>query len=578
MALDTMAAELGMLSSESSFSGAPTDASSNPVSLSPTPPTTVSPDNMSLASDPEISKPDTISIPPILAAAIPMLESAASQQLQQVETETADSDVGLQISVAQAIVVAEAPPTVEEPSTRRPRRARLSEPVYKESALAGTDIHGKRRAKGDIVADKKQRRTTLAGTLPSQSDAAAESAEPSGSTSAADASELNVSVSAADTPKGSASTKKKGKSVATPPTITRRATRLSGAATEIAATITSLGKRSRKTLEKEASRLTRELRRLQDTNEFAHIDTRPVVNSYWVNGKYVDARELEQREQERQKAESAEPTSAPPRKKARTTSSPAPVQQEQEQKDDTPEEAPPVLSAVVNKRRVKKWLDKGLYAGQEAPTDHTKGLTTAEKKKLASIKELSSEWKPNKTLPLPMYNGVRMLLTGRDFVLPFDVCHPQPPPKPAPTAYRTMQKNRFIGEARAVWNRKKSRHFESFSSKCVCKIEDGGCGESCQNRIMLYECDESNCNVGEAHCQNRAFATLQERKEKGGRYRVGVEVFNTGDRGFGVRANRCFEANQIIMEYVGEIITEEECERRMNEEYKNNEVSLWELP
>lgn len=90
---------------------------------------------------------------------------------------------------------------------------------------------------------------------------------------------------------------------------------------------------------------------------------------------------------------------------------------------------------------------------------------------------------------------------------------------------------------------------------------------------MLYECDAGNCNVGKALCTNRAFADLASRRAKGGKYRVGVEVIKTSDRGYGVRSNRCFEPNQIIMEYTGEIITEVECERRMNEEYKNNEVS-----
>lgn len=89
---------------------------------------------------------------------------------------------------------------------------------------------------------------------------------------------------------------------------------------------------------------------------------------------------------------------------------------------------------------------------------------------------------------------------------------------------------------------------------------------------MLYECDEMNCNVGKEYCQNRAFQNLAERTKKGGRYRVGVEVVKTEDRGHGVRSNRCFEPNQIIMEYTGEIITEAECERRMNEKYKDNEV------
>lgn len=89
---------------------------------------------------------------------------------------------------------------------------------------------------------------------------------------------------------------------------------------------------------------------------------------------------------------------------------------------------------------------------------------------------------------------------------------------------------------------------------------------------MLYECDETNCNAGKGYCTNRAFASLTERRVAGGKYRIGVEVIKTEDRGYGVRSNRCFEPNQIIMEYTGEIITEEECDRRMREKYKNNAV------
>jgi histone-lysine N-methyltransferase ASH1L len=95
--------------------------------------------------------------------------------------------------------------------------------------------------------------------------------------------------------------------------------------------------------------------------------------------------------------------------------------------------------------------------------------------------------------------------------------------------------------------------------------------------MMLYECDDENCSVGREHCGNRAFADLQERRSKGGKYRVGVEVIKTEDCGYGVRANRCFYEGQIIVEYTGEIITEMECDRRMNEEYRNNHVSSFVL-
>lgn len=46
----------------------------------------------------------------------------------------------------------------------------------------------------------------------------------------------------------------------------------------------------------------------------------------------------------------------------------------------------------------------------------------------------------------------------------------------------------------------------------------------------------------------------------------------TKDRGFGLRAIRSFEPNQIIVEYCGEIISQEETESRMRKIYKNNNV------
>lgn len=89
---------------------------------------------------------------------------------------------------------------------------------------------------------------------------------------------------------------------------------------------------------------------------------------------------------------------------------------------------------------------------------------------------------------------------------------------------------------------------------------------------MLYECDSTNCLINPEHCTNRAFAELK-RRSKGNRYDYGVEVMETEDRGYGVRAMRTFNPHQIIVEYAGEIITQEECDRRMNNEYKNNKVS-----
>jgi len=91
---------------------------------------------------------------------------------------------------------------------------------------------------------------------------------------------------------------------------------------------------------------------------------------------------------------------------------------------------------------------------------------------------------------------------------------------------------------------------------------------------MFYECDDTNCHLDMERCGNRQFADLKQRCKKGGAFGIGVDVVKTEQKGFGVRACRTFEANQIIMEYAGEIITQDECESRMRKEYRNNEVSV----
>ncbi|KAL2161144.1 hypothetical protein VTH06DRAFT_8363 [Thermothelomyces fergusii] len=552
-------AELDSLLCGSSFTSSDlTETSSNSASLSSTPPTTASPDSMSLASEPDLSKPECGIAPTTIEAAIAVPDSHEPRAEQDASGQ--QSPVG-----EDAIVVAEPPQPAEtsEPAesspTSRPRRARSNLPVYNLSKLAGTDVHGKRRSKADAAADRR-RRTVSEGSPASRDDSAPDGpAHTLEKTTRAGQDDAGASRTRGSAPvlhkPRSARVSKKSSSSPVPTRLTRRAARLTGAPVEnLAMKLSALGKRGKKAVEKGFGRLSRELLRLKDTDEFAHIDTRPVRYTVWSNGKYVDIDPSQET-----------PAREPPRKKVKVDEKAADSGEKEAASAAKPEAGAP---GPAKKPRQKKWLEKGLYAGQEAPADIFKGLTAQEKKKLASLPELASWSRSNKTFPMPMYNGLRILIHGRDFKLPFDVCNPLPPGQPKPAAYRTMTKNRFVGDAASYW--KKTPHFEDFASKCVCKPEDG-CGEDCQNRIMLYECDDTNCGIGREYCQNRAFQDLQERTKKGGRYRIGVEVFKTEDRGYGVRSNRCFEPNQIIMEYTGEIITVAECERRMNEEYKNNE-------
>ncbi|PHH65016.1 hypothetical protein CDD82_1704 [Ophiocordyceps australis] len=486
-------------------SAAPTeDTSSNVASWDSTPPTTVA-DSVSLHSD--SSKHDVITVADDAADAPPMPST--------------DLDDEPKTEKHHAVA-----------STPRARRTRVSEPVYNLVKLSGTDGHGKRRANGDVVADRKRRRRThLAGSI-------------------------QVAASASSPPPPDAHTPVDHGPKSTPQT--RRRARESLASTKTAprdpppprpsvidATLSRLGRR----VDKGKAKLSRELKRLQDTKEYAGIEDVPVVHTVWSNGKYVDP-----------SAPLEPPAPTAPKTKAR-------LAHPEEPEPKLPRPSEPITN--TRKQRGKKFLDKGLYAGQDAPRDIAKGLTPAEKKKLAQIPQLAT-WRTrhNKIMPPPLYTGLRTLIAGRDFKLPYHVCNPLPPGQPKPDEWKKMTKNRFIGDSKDYW--RKMPHLHDYQSKCVCKPEDG-CGESCQNRIMLYECDATNCNIGKQHCTNRAFADLSARRAKGGKYRVGVEVIKTADRGYGVRSNRSFGPNQIIMEYAGEIITEEECERRMNEVYRDNE-------
>jgi histone-lysine N-methyltransferase ASH1L len=374
------------LSAESSFGGA-ADVFSNVASLSSTPPTTVA-DSISLAS--EASKHEITSL------SDPIEEPVDDSANIVAAPEPMDED--------HTVDAIEASPDAPEPSTatstpadtpQRIRRHRASMPVYNLAKLSGTAIHGKRAANGDIITTRR-RRTISGDTLVDNDE--------------------DGNVKAQSTKTGSS--KKRARSPEPP----QRATRSSGLEVEnLARKISSLGKKGKKTFEKSAARISRELKRIIDTNEYAGIDTKPVLYTTWAKGKLVTAE-----------------APGPARKKAKVTESP---KKAAAAKPERVEAAPP-SGPGFSKRRVKKWLDHGLYSGQDAPVEVTKHLTPGEKKTLAELPELVPSAKLNKALPAPIFNGLRLLLKGRDFRLPFDVCSPLPPGQPKPEEWRKMTRSK----------------------------------------------------------------------------------------------------------------------------------------
>ncbi|KAJ5116422.1 hypothetical protein N7456_000770 [Penicillium angulare] len=227
--------------------------------------------------------------------------------------------------------------------------------------------------------------------------------------------------------------------------------------------------------------------------------------------------------------------------------------------DVSPSEEPAPPSIPRPRPKPKMWLNHGLYSGQEASDSPPK------QRKSKNSGKTSSDVRHRRHLPMPIFAGARLIKNGRDYVLPFDIFSPLPPGQPKPDEWRKTNKNVFVGDAAGEWKANKKLEL----STCMCD-EETGCDENCQNRYMFYECDSGNCSLG-PECGNRNFGELKVRTKAGGKYNIGVEVIKTVDRGYGVRSNRSFEPNQIIVEYTGEIITQFECERRMRSVYKNNE-------
>ncbi|KAF2724661.1 SET domain-containing protein, partial [Polychaeton citri CBS 116435] len=225
-------------------------------------------------------------------------------------------------------------------------------------------------------------------------------------------------------------------------------------------------------------------------------------------------------------------------------------------------------------KRVKKWQTAGLYVGQfdngDPAQPGSRGKKLQKKRPTSVPSEEGIEVAtPNKYLnmSLPLFSYLDI---ERPFTIPYDVFAPSlKKGDERPKDWHQLNKNRLVGGAKDMW----VKEVNLARSVCLCRNgwngKDEGCGDECLNRSMEYECNEDNCDLPAWACSNRAFSGLAVRNKKGGPYDIGVEVVKTNNRGFGVKACRSFLPGQIVMEYTGEIITEEECQRRMHEVYKD---------
>lgn len=125
---------------------------------------------------------------------------------------------------------------------------------------------------------------------------------------------------------------------------------------------------------------------------------------------------------------------------------------------------------------------------------------------------------------------------------------------------KNMEKPRFklIKQNRPINNVSQSTHDDiqmSAKQRCECK-KDGDvlCGtDDCLNRLMMLECEPNSCPVGDK-CKNQRFRKRQ--------YPVCVP-FRTENVGWGLRTTQDIKKGDFVIEYVGELIDEAECNRRM---------------
>ncbi|KAH3760245.1 histone-lysine N-methyltransferase ASHH2 [Pelomyxa schiedti] len=117
-----------------------------------------------------------------------------------------------------------------------------------------------------------------------------------------------------------------------------------------------------------------------------------------------------------------------------------------------------------------------------------------------------------------------------------------------------------------LYNHRQRKNESDGLTVCGCTPIQGEpcCGASCINRAMHYECFAELCPCKDK-CTNRRF----QNKEY-----VVVIPFKTAERGYGLLTLQDILPGQFIIEYVGEVITKQESEKRLSRSKPNDNFYL----
>ena len=148
---------------------------------------------------------------------------------------------------------------------------------------------------------------------------------------------------------------------------------------------------------------------------------------------------------------------------------------------------------------------------------------------------------------------------NEDFLLPYDLWY-------------QLRKNQSSSD-HTLYQRIKTNLFRDvrpvskyLPQSCTCeRPEDGsnkGCGHDCLNRLMYLECAPQSCPIPES-CDNQR---IQKHD-----WSPGLERFMTSERGWGIRTTEPIKSGDFILEYIGEVVSEQVFKHRMAEQYQNDQ-------
>ncbi|XP_035232883.1 histone-lysine N-methyltransferase NSD2-like [Stegodyphus dumicola] len=132
-----------------------------------------------------------------------------------------------------------------------------------------------------------------------------------------------------------------------------------------------------------------------------------------------------------------------------------------------------------------------------------------------------------------------------------------------PPPYKHIKNNRPVGTVQ-IYTFNDSADYTT----CGCQADDPHpCGYDtlCLNRNMCTECLPDVCEAGD-RCENQLF---QKHKY------AAVKPFLTESRGWGLKAMEDIKGGHFVIEYIGDLIDEEECNRRIEEKQACGDTNFY---